>query len=206
MSDEPLPRKSRIDAFAHVVGVQPDRDVAAAAGISTEAVRSWRIRRGIPARWRGETAEELAARSKAPSARTGRPAPPQPRKPRASQLDPFRAELGHQPDREVAEKAGVSPENVRSYRKRHGIPAFWRGEGKAPSSAAAGAPGAAPAAPPVGARTAFAVSVQVEAELLEYVVLAADIVGAARDASQRISTLHPGGRLRSIGEVGEALS
>jgi hypothetical protein len=43
------PRKSRIDAFAHLVGQYPDRVVAEKAGVSLNAVRNWRMRHGVPA-------------------------------------------------------------------------------------------------------------------------------------------------------------
>ncbi|MEQ1505694.1 MAG: hypothetical protein ABMB14_25900 [Myxococcota bacterium] len=43
------PRKSRIDAFAHLVGQFPDRVVAEKAGVSLNAVRNWRMRHGVPA-------------------------------------------------------------------------------------------------------------------------------------------------------------
>jgi hypothetical protein len=59
------------------------------------------------------------------------------RKPRRSKVDPFIDQLGEVPDNEIAKLAGVTPENVRAYRKRRGIPAKWRGEG----------PGAAKPAP-----------------------------------------------------------
>jgi len=41
-------RKSRIDAFAHLVGQYPDRVVAEKAGVSLNAVRNWRMRHGVP--------------------------------------------------------------------------------------------------------------------------------------------------------------
>jgi hypothetical protein len=50
---------------------------------------------------------------------------------RKSKLDAFVAEIGSRPDREIAEKAKVTAENVRAYRQRRGIPARWRGEGVA---------------------------------------------------------------------------
>jgi hypothetical protein len=52
------------------------------------------------------------------------------RKPRRSKVDPFIDQLGDVPDTEIAKLAGVTPENVRAYRKRRGIPAKWRGEGQ----------------------------------------------------------------------------
>jgi hypothetical protein len=52
------------------------------------------------------------------------------RKRRRSKVDPFVDQLGKVPDTEIAKLAGVTPENVRAYRKRRGIPARWRGEGQ----------------------------------------------------------------------------
>ena len=47
---------------------------------------------------------------------------------RQSKLDPWLSEVGVICDTEIAKLAGVTSENVRAYRKRHSIPAFWRGE------------------------------------------------------------------------------
>jgi hypothetical protein len=52
------------------------------------------------------------------------------RKRRRSKVGPFIDQLGEVPDTEIAKLAGVTPENVRAYRKRRGIPAKWRGEGQ----------------------------------------------------------------------------
>ena len=52
------------------------------------------------------------------------------RKRRRSKVDPFFDQLGEVPDTEIAKLAGVTPENVRAYRKRRGIPARWRGKGQ----------------------------------------------------------------------------
>lgn len=46
-------------------------------------------------------------------------------KTRRSRLDPFLGIIGKVPDREVAERAHCTPENVRMYRKKRGIPASW---------------------------------------------------------------------------------
>jgi len=57
------------------------------------------------------------------------------RKRRRSKVDPFADQLGEVPDTEIAKLAGVTPENVRAYRKRRGIPAKWRGEGQGDAKA-----------------------------------------------------------------------
>ncbi len=46
----------------------------------------------------------------------------------SSRLECVLDRVGQAPDRELAEEVGVSTENVRAYRIRHGIPAAWRGE------------------------------------------------------------------------------
>lgn len=68
------PRKSRIDAFSHLVGNFPDRVVAERAGVSLNAVRNWRMRRGIAANGRvGEAseAEPMAAAAVVPATGVG---------------------------------------------------------------------------------------------------------------------------------------
>lgn len=43
---------------------------------------------------------------------------------RKSKLDPYRALIGTVPDRDVGLLAGVSPDGVRMYRSRNGIPSY----------------------------------------------------------------------------------
>jgi hypothetical protein len=47
-----IQRKSRLDPFVDRIGVLPDREVAALAGVTPENVRAWRVRRDVPAGWR----------------------------------------------------------------------------------------------------------------------------------------------------------
>jgi hypothetical protein len=47
------PRRSRIDPFEHLLGNVPDRIVAEKAGVSLNAVRNYRVKKGISARGRG---------------------------------------------------------------------------------------------------------------------------------------------------------
>ena len=54
-------RPSVLEQHLDIVGIEPDAIVAKKAGISASAVRQWRVRHGIPARWRGEEAEAPAA-------------------------------------------------------------------------------------------------------------------------------------------------
>jgi hypothetical protein len=61
---------------------------------------------------------------------------------RRSTIDPFLEQVGSVPDREIAELAGTSVENVRVYRKRRGIPSRWREqEGAIEESLSASEPG-----------------------------------------------------------------
>ncbi len=93
------------------------------AGTTYGNVRGFRLRHGIPARWRGEGA---AVPTPAPAQA---PATKKPRKPRKGKLTPFLEELGILTDKVIGEKAGTTTQNVRTYRQRHGIPARWKGEG-----------------------------------------------------------------------------
>ncbi|MCB9680898.1 MAG: hypothetical protein H6733_05440 [Alphaproteobacteria bacterium] len=43
------PRRSRLDTFSDLLGAVPDRVVAERAGVSLNAVRNYRVKRGIPA-------------------------------------------------------------------------------------------------------------------------------------------------------------
>ena len=126
-----MPPKSKLTPHLDKIGTVPDRQLATLAGLSTEAVRNYRLRHGIPARWRGEAAPQLGneagpdPRRKQPSRR----ARPRPSKPRGSKLDAFIEKMGFVPDREVAKLAGVTVSAVQKYRTRHGIKARRLREG-----------------------------------------------------------------------------
>jgi len=120
-------RKSKLDPHMDKVGVLPDKQVAMLAGVTPENVRAYRIRRGIPARWRGEGGPLSAAAAPAPAPA----APKRASKPRKGKLTPYLAEIGILEDAVIARKAATTPQNVRNFRMRHGIPARWRGEGEA---------------------------------------------------------------------------
>ena len=134
-----------------------------------------------------------------------------PRQRRRSKLDPYVAKIGILPDREVAEIAGVTSENVRAFRNRRGIPARWRGEGEPlPNEqqilAEAGrtpvemytrkipASSVVPVAPAVAAQVpgqvmlaqGFVVTVEIDDSQEEFVVVGADI---AQASAQAISSL-----------------
>ncbi len=207
------PRKSKLDQYRDIVGTLSDKDVADRAGVTSENVRTYRLRRGIPASWRGETTEQLQAKRASAVAAKATKAAAKPRKRRASALDPYQDRLGRIPDRRVAELAGVSAENVRAYRKRHGIPAYWRGDGaaKAPSGGAPAKPAARATRKATkrseasGRRYAYKVSADVQGTTREYVAFGTDMAEAAALATQRLADLHPGAMLRTISVVGVAL-
>jgi len=122
------PRKTKLDPYMDKVGVLSDREVAELAGVSSQNVRAYRKRRGIPAQWRGVAAVPKAAATKAPKSKAPQKAAAK-RKPRRGKLTPFLDKIGTVPDARIAEMAGTSHANVRAFRLRHDIPARWRGEG-----------------------------------------------------------------------------
>jgi len=198
-------RKSKLDAYAEFIGSLPDKDVAQKAGVTPENVRTFRLRRGIPASWRGESAEELAVRVQS-KAKLRKPST-SPRSSRPSKLDPFRQYLGELADKEVAEMAGVSAENVRSYRLRRGIPAGWRGEASLPIHYAGTGkvPLRALSIDPSADKQAFRVIAEVAGRPREYVTFGADMSEAAEGARERLVRLHPEAVLREIRLIGSAL-
>ncbi len=126
-----MPPKSKLLPHLDKLGTVPDKQLADLVGLSFEAVRRYRQRHGIPAHWRGEGEPQPGGEtSPVPRRKTPSPRAKPTRKRRKSKLDPHLDKLGVLPDKEVAELAGVTPENVRAYRKRRGIPARWRGEGE----------------------------------------------------------------------------
>ncbi len=71
------PRKSKIDNYADMVGSVPDHIVAEKAGVSVNAVRNWRIKRGVTAHGRHGKPGVLEAATSTPSmAPTVSPASP----------------------------------------------------------------------------------------------------------------------------------
>lgn len=200
-------RKSKLDSCVHLIGTLPDKEVAEQAGVTAENVRTYRIRRAIPAAWRGETSTDLARKQTARTRGKKRPAPKQ-RKPRPSKLDPWKHLLGEVPDKQLAEMAGVSAENVRSYRLRRGIAARWRGEppgAASPSTRSPDEPAVPAAAQDNGSRWAFRVVAEVEGARREFVAFAPDMAAAARRVGEELSLRHTTVFLREISVVGEAL-
>jgi len=192
-------RRSKISPFRDKVGKIPDREIAALAGVTPEAVRMFRRRHGI----------QLATRVAAP-------APASERKPRRrrSKLDPFNDLLGKVPDAEVAAMAGVTSENVRAYRRRHGIAAEWRtaeAPVAAPAPAAAAPVAAAPvaaapvAAAPAASTGAEAYGVKVAGNDSEYFIVGADIAQAAAAAQKALRALAGDAPIVAIRHLGPAI-
>ena len=176
-----------------MLGQEPDRVVAERAGVSVAAVRRYRVRHGIAGR-RGRPPIE------APQATPLRAVK---RKGRRSALTPFADELGHVPDRELAERAGVTVENVRAYRKRRGIPAYWRDVASTPSAVAT--ENARSATPGAEEQQAFSVCVSVDGIDSQYVIVAPDIASAAARAVSRSARLGDQVTVREIRFIGRAL-
>jgi hypothetical protein len=246
-------RKSKLAAFADIIGVLPDREVAERASATIEAVRMYRKRHNIPAPAAAEAApaaaeaaapapaeapasapvaESAPAESAAAAAVSDEPAaaaaparaPRGDGKPgrRQSRLDPYLDLVGKVPDAEVAQKAGVTPENVRAFRNRHGIAAYYRlptveGEpsapprrGRPPKARVAAPAAAAPA--PVAAPESPKLTGGVEAWALKsssgrrYVVLGAGFAAAAVEAVARLASADPGASVLSLERVGVALA
>ena len=124
-----------------------------------------------------------------------------PRKKRRSKLDPYLHQVGKVPDREIAEKAGVSPDAVRMFRQRHKIPsyrAYLKSQGPVPKPA--------PTPPPAkslkkasGSPRAFLLTLKSAKKESEWVILASDIIDAASQAEA--SSQGEVVALRYLGEV-----
>jgi hypothetical protein len=208
-----------------VIGTIPDRDVAAKAGMSVEAVRLYRKKNNIEL----QPGARLKRGRKPKSATAGATPPPRsaprrgaarvtaqkgPRR-RISKLDPYRDMLGKVSDGDVAAQAGVTAQNVRAYRIRHKIPATWREDEKA----SAPAPKRGRGRPPGTSRRestrpravangeqGYSIHVLVGSVTHEYIVIAADISSAAEQAQATISRRHPNGAITAIRHLGAALS
>jgi transcriptional regulator with XRE-family HTH domain len=130
-------RRSSIDAYAHLLGVRSDADVARLAGVTASGVFQYRATRGIPGYKRGSVeTEQRVPTASAPDAQPAHAlafAKPSP-------LRDHEELLGTLPDSEVARRLGMSAMAVSSYRRRKRIPAFGQATAPAPGGAAAPAP------------------------------------------------------------------
>jgi hypothetical protein len=219
------PKQSKLDDFRSVIGKIPDKEVAARAGMSVEGVRLYRKRNSIElepgARLKRGRRPKSASGAQPPAAgprgatqkRAARGAQGGPRR-RISKLDPYLEMLGKFPDREVADKAGVTAENVRAYRRRHSIPATWREDGEEAAPVPKRGRGRPPRVAPrhatrpgrVGTgQQGYSVHVVVGTTTHEYMIIAADISSAAESAQATIRSRHPNGEITAIRHLGPAL-
>ncbi len=227
----PRPNKANgiLAPFRDKFGKVPDHKIAEESGLSLSTVGKYRRANGLPtyqgykfkkgelppghkaAKKGKKKAAPKKAAPKQPAAKKAAPpkkaapkkAAPKQKKFRKSKLDPYAHLIGKLPDREVAEMAGTTPDGVRMYRLRHGIPAVSRAQRgqprkveapkaakqaakqatkKAPPKKAAAPEKPAVKAPAVGAQ-AYEVVVRAGSEDKTYVVVAGDIVSAAQQAS-----------------------
>ncbi len=180
---------SVLEPYTSVLGRIPDHKVAEQAGVSRAIVIAFRNRLGIPP-YNG-----YKFGSPGNPAPTRPPAPPDgaPRafRGRRSALDPYANLLGTVPDQEVASLAGVTPENVRTYRQRRGIAATWAPDRE----------------DPVGTEmAAWVVTVEVGSESHRYAILAPDIGTAAGTAIRRATARHPGAVVKALQRVADILT
>lgn len=192
-----MPDKSALAAYRSKLGKVPDQQIADQAKVSRTLVVNYRKKLGIPA-YQGHKAPTAAAR---PAEGVNRPF-----RGRRSALDAFVDRLGKLPDAEIARLAGVTAENVRTYRQRRNIPAEWQGASAAPGPVEVAAPApvrARPAAPPASSGIAYVISVETDEGARTYALVAPDITAAAAEAAARIARRHPTGTIRAIQRVAE---
>lgn len=122
---------ARLEGVRSLLGRVSDGEVAERLGIARKTVVEFRKRNHIdafvPPRSRVDSSASASGRGR-PEAGAVR---------RASRLDAFANVIGRVPDRDVAGRAGMTPENVRMYRRRRGIAASWRVEAPAPEDVSA---------------------------------------------------------------------
>ena len=160
---------------------------------------------------------EVAKPERAPRERANTPSTPAAIRGRRASLDPYLDQLGRVPDNTIAQLAGVTAENVRTYRARRGIPALWQQERQiAPAKAAAPvSPPAAPAASTSDAvaalvaalppRTAYLLNVDAQGSAESWAIIATDFGDAAVQAVGLISRQCPGASIRAIQRIATLL-
>ncbi|MDP2309274.1 MAG: hypothetical protein Q8P18_24845 [Pseudomonadota bacterium] len=126
---------SVLAALRSQLGTIPDQKIADQAGVSRTLVVNYRKKLGIPA-YQGHKGTTPAAQA------VVAPLDSRPFRGRRSALDPFLRHLGTVPDAEIARLAGVTTENVRTYRQRRLITPVWH-SGASPAPATVAPPGAA---------------------------------------------------------------
>ena len=206
--------------FLPQLGHVPDHLIARQAGVSRALVISFRKRHNIAAYDGYKFGKTETTPSERPvRERAAAPSTPAAFRGRRSSLDPFVEQLGRIPDNTIAHLAGVTAENVRTYRARRGIPALWqqerRGEsGKGPGEPTSPAPSAgtlpassgetsvSPAATP---RTAYLLNVDAQGSAESWAIIATDFGDAAVQAVGLISRQCPGASIRAIQRIATLL-
>lgn len=169
--------RSKLDAHRDIIGVLSDAEVAGRAGVTPEAVRVYRQRHDIPSK--RSVAASAPSAAKASAVEDDKKVAQR----RSSKLDHYMDLVGTLPDREVATMAGVTPENVRAFRRRHDIPARWRDEGDEGGEVAAVA--AAPVEAAAEAAPAEAAPVEAVAEAPAVEAPAVEVAPAAAARASR---------------------
>lgn len=182
---------SVLEPYTSMLGKIPDHKVAEQAGVSRAIVIAFRKRLGIPAYdgYKFGTPGNPAPNRPTPAA----PNDPRPFRGRRSALDPYTHLLGTVPDHEIAKLAGVTPENVRTYRQRRSIHAGWVVERD-------------PAPPGASDMAAWVVTVEVGAESHRYAILAPDIGTAAGTAIRKATSRHPGAVVKGLQRIADVLT
>jgi len=206
-----MPARSvhKLDAFRARLGKEPDHAVAGDAGVSRSLVSGYRKKHGIGAytgykfgvreRPAAPAAPERRSRGRArsASAEVASLAPARSFRGRRSALDAFASLLGTVPDSEVARQAGVTSENVRTYRLRRGIPASWPVATKATSAAAR---------PPSSPCAVFTVAIEVGGVAYTYAIAAQSISEGVILAQDLAGRRHPGAVVKGLSHVAELLA
>lgn len=176
-----------LEPYLHDLGKTPDQDVARRAGVSRAVVIAFRKRLGI-APYEGykfgAPGRSQPPRNGTNGARVFRG--------RRSALDPYADLLGVVADQDVARMAGVTPENVRTYRQRRGIPTQV-------AARTVGSPGVA------STTAAWYVEVESGGEVFRYAILAPDLATAASSVIQKARARHPGATVRTLQRIAEVL-
>lgn len=216
-----MPRPSadaKLETVRDLMGKKPDHEIAAMIGVSISTVGKFRRKNNIPAY---EGHKFIKGKVGTPGRPTSAPSrkkkttSPGKKKKRASgkkrfrrsKLDAFKHLVGKIPDREVAEMAGMTPDGVRMYRHRHGIPAvstYRKTQQKQPEAAPAASPAPATSPAPAAGARAYTVTIRAGGSDKEYIVLAGDIVQAARRTTDALSA-RGGGEVLSLRFLAEAL-
>ena len=217
------PVDAKLARYKHRLGKIPDQDIAELAGVSRTAVVNYRKREGIeaydgykflpsiaqapatkPAAKGAKAAATGAKAAKAapiqaksvaqarpPPAVARRPAPtqtvpvaPAPRAPVAKRVESLVSAAAAQPAAKLAAPLSQPTPTI-------AVPAVSQA--------------IAPGAPLAATRVAFSVAVDLGTESRTYVVLAGDIVGAARAAVDLVAARHKGATVRAVQKVAEVL-